>query len=108
MRWTLALLVLALSACNQPAPGSQHSPPGVVDPSKQGCNRGALWVEFRLEQGTYRVTQTAPGLEPILYETMPDVVGYGTRVETPQAEFRFERLEDGQTWSTSLPYNPCL
>jgi hypothetical protein len=67
-----------------------------------------LWIEFRLEQGTYRVTQTAPGLEPILYETMSDVVGYGTRVETPQAEFRFERLEDGQTWGALVPYNPCL
>lgn len=108
MRWTLVLLALALSACNQLAPGSQHGPPGALDPSKQGCNRGALWVEFRLEQGTYRVTQTAPGLEPLLYETMPDVVGYGTRVETPQAEFRFERLEDGRVWTAEVVENRCI
>jgi hypothetical protein len=108
MKWMLALLALALAACNQLAPGSREAPQGVLEPSKQECNQGALWVEFRLEQGTYRITQSAPGLEPILYESMPDVVGYGTRIETPQAYLSFERLEDGQTWTASVTQNPCL
>lgn len=108
MKWMLALLTLALAACSQPAPGSREAPQGVVEPSKQECNRGALWVEFRLEQGTYRITQTAPGLEPIPYESMPDVVGYGTRIETPQAHLSFERLEDGRVWTAEVLENPCI
>ncbi|WP_157202582.1 hypothetical protein [Calidithermus chliarophilus] len=108
MRWTVVLLAMALSACNRPGSGTPEAPPEPVGLSRQGCNQGGLWVEFPLEQGTYRITQAAPGVEAILYESMPDVVGYGTRVETPQASFSFERLEDGRVWTAEVVENRCI